>query len=500
VTRPAARIRRWLQADGRLHVTTLAAILGWGAWLRLAHLDLPIRHDEVATFLHYVSRPLAETLYRYDLQNNHVLNTLLMHGAWRLFGDSPPALRLPALVAGILTVPAAYLVARRLYGREVALLAAGLAAAASELIKYSTNARGYALVMLLSLLLVAAADVLRRGPTPARWALFVACAALGAWSVASMLYAVAGVLLWLILSVLHGDVAGPRHRFAIQLAAAAAATGALVLVLYSPVLVWGDPGSLARVYGGRIRAWNEFGARHARGLAHLWSTWHLGIPAGLVPLVAGLAVLGLLGHRRLAPGRVPAILTIALAPVPAVLVQRVSVFPRIWSYLLPLYLILIAAGLGWLLGRVGSPDPRGRTRMVAAAALALTLGLGLNVLRLRTVPLSFETGFVRDVPAVTAFLKPRLAPGDRVAVTPEAFPSFAYYFRRAGVPAAFLEPPGPETQRVFSVVVLRGLTPEGTAPPVRATKRPRAWSDDTLLAVFARFEPVAVYERRRHGF
>ncbi|HSE96269.1 MAG TPA: hypothetical protein VLD61_10270, partial [Methylomirabilota bacterium] len=148
---------------------------------------------------------------------------------------------------------------------------------------------------------------------------------------------------------------------------------------------------------------------------------------------------------------------------------------------------------------MGTPAPRARGRIVAAAALLLTLGLGLNVLRLRTVPLSFETGFVRDVPAVTAFLKPRLGPADRVSITPEAFPSFVYYFRRAGVPAAFLEPPGPETQRVFSVVVLRGLMPEGTAPPVRATKRPRTWSDDSLLVVFDRFEPVAVYERWRRG-
>jgi hypothetical protein len=120
-------------------------------------------------------------------------------------------------------------------------------------------------------------------------------------------------------------------------------------------------------------------------------------------------------------------------------------------------------------------------------------------MRQRTVPLSFETGFVRDVPAITAFLKPRLGPGDRVSITPEAFPSFVYYFRRDGVRVAVLEPPGPETKRVFDVVVLRGETPEGTAPPARPATRPGPWSDGALIAVFDRFEPVGVYERWRRG-
>jgi hypothetical protein len=499
VTRPGAWLRGWLQADGALHVATLAAILGWGFWLRLVHLRIPMRHDEASTFIQYVSRPLLETLYRYDLQNNHVLSTLLMHGAWRLLGDSPAVLRLPALVAGILGVPAAYLVARRLYGREVALLAASLTAAASELIKYSTNARGYSLMTLFFLLLVAVADALRRAPTPTRWALFVACVALGIWSVASMLYAFAGVLLWLTLSVIRDDVAAPRRRFAFQLAAATAGAAVLVLVLYSPVLIWGDVGHMAHVYGRRVRAWSDFWARHARGVARLWTDWHLGVPALLVPLVPGLALVGLLGHRRLATTRVPAILAIALAPVPVVLVQRVSIYPRIWSYLLPLYLTLVAGGIVSLVGRLGTPAPRGRARVVAAMALILTLGLGLNVVRQRTVPLSYETGFVRDVPAITAFLRPRLGPGDRVSITPEAFPSFVYYFKRAGVPDAFLEAPRPETRRVFTVVVLRGQTPAGTAPPVSPAKPGSTWSDGALVAVFDRFEPVAIYERWRRG-
>jgi hypothetical protein len=103
------------------------------------------------------------------------------------------------------------------------------------------------------------------------------------------------------------------------------------------------------------------------------------------------------------------------------------------------------------------------------------------------------------VPAITAFLRPRLGPGDRVSITPEAFPSFVYYFKRAGVPDAFLEAPRPETRRVFTVVVLRGQTPAGTAPPVSPAKPGSTWSDGALVAVFDRFEPVAIYERWRRG-
>ncbi len=490
-------------AGDRLHFWTLATLVAWGSALRVAHLDTPMRPDEAATFLHFVSRPLREGLSDYALANNHLLHTLLAHASYLAFGDSPWAVRLPALVAGVLIVPMAYVVARLFYGRDAALLACGLTAASSELIKYSTNARGYTLVGLFFLVLVALAHALLRAPVGAHgrvlWILFAVCATLGVWSVASMLYGYGTVVTWLLLSAARGEVAVSRRRFALQVTTATVGAAALVVVLYSPVLVWGDVGAMTHSGLVRVRNWSFLLSDHPQVLGSLWRSWHAGVPHPLVPAVAVLAALALVMHRRLATTRVPLALAVVLCPVPVILAQRVQMFPRVWLFLLPLYLALVAAALAALVRRLVPRSPRARPVIVCALALALAACLGINVMRLRTVYLSAETGSALDAEAVTAFLKPALRPGDRVAIVPVLYPTFAYYFQRAGLPDTFLGYAEPGTHRVFDVIPQWGAGEGQAAPPAtRPTKRTRVpWSEGTLLRVFPRFLPVAVYERHR---
>lgn len=68
-------------------------------------------------------------------------------GRW---GDSGVLLRLPAVIAGALVVPAIYVVARRLFGSQVALVAGLLSALWPYMVWYSQEARNYSLLMLLT--------------------------------------------------------------------------------------------------------------------------------------------------------------------------------------------------------------------------------------------------------------------------------------------------------------------------------------------------------------
>jgi hypothetical protein len=159
-----------LRAEEGAHLVALAGVLGAGAALRLHHLAGPMRCDEAFTFLNYVSKPLALELAHYSEPNNHLLNTALAHLTVWLFGGEPWAIRLPVLVVGTAAVPVSYLAVRLHFGRHAALLAAAAVAAAPELVKYSTNARGYAFVVLAFLLLLALAARLRarRRPSESR--------------------------------------------------------------------------------------------------------------------------------------------------------------------------------------------------------------------------------------------------------------------------------------------------------------------------------------------
>src|SRR5207302_7320619 len=135
--------------------------------VRIPFLSQPMRYDEALTFNEFASRPLYYGLSFYPDPNNHLLNTLLMHGAFAVLGNQPWILRLPACLAGVLLAPATYTLARLLFGSGAAVLSATLVAVSSYLVEYSTNARGYTLqalsfVVLLALVIVA---VRRDSPT-----------------------------------------------------------------------------------------------------------------------------------------------------------------------------------------------------------------------------------------------------------------------------------------------------------------------------------------------
>ena len=64
-------------------------------------------------------------------------------------GHAPELLRLPSLVAGALSIPAVYALGARTVGRRAGLLACALTALSPFMIYYSTEARAYAVMMLL---------------------------------------------------------------------------------------------------------------------------------------------------------------------------------------------------------------------------------------------------------------------------------------------------------------------------------------------------------------
>ena len=90
-----------------------------------------------------------------------------MLAAWRAgFGDSEAALRGLSAVLGALTVPVLYALGRELFGRRVALLAAGLLALSPIHLYYSQEARQYVPVLWLGAL---AAWLFTRALRANRW-------------------------------------------------------------------------------------------------------------------------------------------------------------------------------------------------------------------------------------------------------------------------------------------------------------------------------------------
>jgi Dolichyl-phosphate-mannose-protein mannosyltransferase len=340
----------------------LGALCLVAAGLRLDYLAQPVRYDEALTFNEFASRPLYYALSFYPEPNNQLFHTLLVHLSYLVFGDQPWAMRLPALVAGVLLVPATYLAGRALYDGRAAMGGAALVAASSILVEYSTNARGYTLLCLLFMVgLALAAYVVRTGNACA-WLALAVVMALGFYTIPTMLYAFATLLVWLAWTRLdaargarpeasHGtrpeaSRGGSWRPDWAAIAGLVVATAGLCLVLYlPPMLVSG----LTNLLGNRFvtpLGWTEFATELPRSLRATWALWTRDLPWPVVALLVVGFWVATGRHRATSalPGP-PLVLAALVACLPILVVQRVVPFERVWLFLLPLGLLTAAAGL-----------------------------------------------------------------------------------------------------------------------------------------------------------
>jgi 4-amino-4-deoxy-L-arabinose transferase-like glycosyltransferase len=412
-------VRRAVPAE-RVHLAALAVITMLAAAIRMQFLGGDMRFDEAQLFVNLGRGPLHAIVTSYDDPGNHVLHTILQHFAWRMFGDAPEVVRLPALVAGIAIILAVYAAARTLYDRDIGLIAAALCAPAGALVEYSVNGRGYTLMLVLTLLLVpvGALGVTRRAPLA--WILFAALAALGFYTVPTMVYGLGIVVAWLVMLALELP-RGERAAALSGLACALLGAAAIAAVLYRPLL--GQTGwSYQAPYTSSVRFIAE------------------GFGSGFGPLrwilLAGIVVAVAL-HTRLARRRAPLWLAVAvMVPAGIALSPHVPPFIRSWLAVLPFLLILAAAGitaLGRAIAARAAPKTGARPHAAPAAAIAIAalLGLGVsgNVLPQSEDPPAFHAR------AAARWLSTRAAADDGIVVGSFAYPAISYELFRAGYPA-----------------------------------------------------------------
>ena len=110
--------------DKRLSIYLLAAITALALALRLIGVNSDLWLDEITTVQIYSQASLLHIIASYTSTNNHLLNTLLVKLAVAWAGNQEWAIRLPAALFGVVTIPAFYWVARLALSRRASLCAA----------------------------------------------------------------------------------------------------------------------------------------------------------------------------------------------------------------------------------------------------------------------------------------------------------------------------------------------------------------------------------------
>lgn len=156
------------------------AVLALG--LRLPGLNDGLWNDEIAAIIQSFRTSFPENLSEFRGDNKHPLYALLAHASLSVFGESAWAIRLPALLFGVASVPMLFWLAKPLVGRREAIAAALLLAVSYHHVWFSQSARGYSALLFFALLTThqLLAMLHRSDRRAAGW--FALCIALGTYA------------------------------------------------------------------------------------------------------------------------------------------------------------------------------------------------------------------------------------------------------------------------------------------------------------------------------
>lgn len=228
--------------DARSPWPALAGLMALAAVLRGIALNQQLWYDEMTTLVQSVRRPLGEILTTYASQNQHLLYSVLARMSMNLFGDHIWTLRLPAVLFGVLAVPALYFCARLWTTKREALLACALLTVSYHHVWFSQNARGYTGMVFWTLLTTFLFARANREQHTRLWLWYGAATALGLYTHLTMAFVTAGHFLVFLWSAFeeklprafrlgwhaNGRVAKPLMGFVTG--------GIFTILLYAPIL------------------------------------------------------------------------------------------------------------------------------------------------------------------------------------------------------------------------------------------------------------------------
>lgn len=413
------RTARWWLAG----ITVLALVL------RVYRISSDLWLDEISAIVGFGRSPVLEILTVFSRSGNHLLNTLLIKACVALFGEREWAVRLPAMVFGVATVPALYWTARLALPRRASLATALLLAVSYHHIFFSQSARGYASYMFFSVvstgMFVRALDT----DTPRAWGAYIVLATLNVASLILSAFVLAGhFLVGSATDVERARGGGDGWAHARRLVGVFVIVGLLGLTIYAVVLPQAFAG-LTTPYKTQASGYSpvssEFAADAVRGVLAGFGPLLL---IGAIPFLAvgALGFVVLLRRRWTLAAALVSPLALTFA---AFVLVHMTLRPRFYLLALPVAMLCVVVGV-WALSSMltqrlhASATTTGYLR--AAAIAFLTLASLTSLVTYYRVP-------KQSYRAALTFIEATRRPGDTVIVFGNAELGFRFYGERAGL-------------------------------------------------------------------
>lgn len=182
----------------------VAVLTAVGAALRIHLAQQSLFADELSTRFVIAGRGLAD-MVRVVGTDAEITPPLYFVTSWLTtrIETTPFLLRLPSVVAGVATIPLVYVLGARTVGHRAGVVAAALTTFSPFMVFYSTEARGYALMM--ALVLGAALCLLNAAERGGRgwWAGYAACTCAAVYTHYTSVFALAGLFVWAVATQRH---------------------------------------------------------------------------------------------------------------------------------------------------------------------------------------------------------------------------------------------------------------------------------------------------------
>ena len=473
----------------RMDVILLGGLIVAALVVRLSQFNAPLLADEAYTYNAFSSGSLWRTISDYHLPNNHVFLSVLVNILTRLLGNHVWSIRLPTMIAGMLMIPAGYILARKWYGRNAALLSAALIAVFPILVMYSVWARGYGIVSLMTLFLLILGDHVRKNKDRFAWFLMVLFSTVGFYTVPIMLFPFGAVYIWLFLSCALGNLGPYRSRldFLKYWLSSGFASALLTLLLYAPILV----NDYDRFFHNQFVApltWDVLPTSLVDGLRTMWLDWTSSIPGWMIIIgVAGL-IASLLLHKKISREKIPlqAVFLVWMAAI--IIIRRPDMNARLWLFLAAPVLIWLAGGLVGTLELLSTAFRRNFHLSQIFVGLAVISVFLAGIALIPRIPeLWSRKGSIEQT---VLYLKDQLKDGDIVNASTNSLSIIRYYFNVYDIPLDYVSRSG-KFQRAFLAVSRETDTLE-TLSPVDGAKRPLINLDTARIIL--QFDGLTVYE------
>ncbi|MCL5071199.1 MAG: glycosyltransferase family 39 protein [Actinobacteria bacterium] len=428
----------WIKNENKLHFYILLGIFISGIILRLIFININIRYSEAFTFLNYKARPFFSGLIDYTSTSNHVLNTFMTTISYIVFGQKEWALRIPALLSGILLIPVIYIFGRIFYNKNTGIIAAAIAAASPALINFSVLSGGFMTIVLFSLALLCLAKYLKDHYDPIVWLIFAIISALGFITGPIFIFPFMMTIIWLILVIIFKDTALLRKNLFKEVLIYLCVAAVLTFAFFIPLFITRGLQNIVNMNFIKYDSYHETAGIFISSLKSGWNIWNVGIHPIFQVLFSVFILVAIIFGYRITKDKTPVVLAALITFIPLLLLKRAVGYGEVWLFLLPVLITFCAAGISFLLSLIFKKAKTAKHYLAPVVSVLIVAAITVPLFILQPIEKFNKKETIKDMETITQDLKTVLTDGDKIVAVNPADIILDYYLLKYKIPQDYL--------------------------------------------------------------